>query len=63
MEKLVSERVKDFQLEIAAINAEERKIIEKGKGWYSASQDRSRREERLQQIMDELQGLTDWKKQ
>jgi hypothetical protein len=63
MEKLVSEPVRAFQVEIAAINAAELKTTNRGRGWYSAAQDRSGRELRLHEIMDELQALTGWKKQ
>ncbi|MGA2965203.1 MAG: hypothetical protein ABSD64_03255 [Terriglobales bacterium] len=57
----VSERVKKLREEIAEISEANRQYLQGGKKTIGAS-DQERRLQRLQEIMDELSSLTDWKK-
>ncbi len=57
----VSERVKKLREEIAEISEANRQYLQGGKKAIGAS-DQERRMQRLQEIMDELMSLTDWKK-
>ena len=57
----VKERVAKLREEIAEISAANRQYLQGGKKLVGAS-DQERRLQRLQEIMDELTSLTDWKK-
>jgi hypothetical protein len=54
------ERIKELRQEITKISAENRRLL--GKKHGSAPSDQERRLQRLQEILDELAALTDWKK-
>ena len=60
MPKLVSERIKKLREEIAAISEANRKHMHRRDG--GAAADLERRLQRLQEILDQLMTLTDWKK-
>jgi hypothetical protein len=60
MPRLVSERIKKLREEIAEISEANRTHIQRRDG--GAAADQERRLQRLQEIMDELMTLTDWKK-
>jgi hypothetical protein len=57
----VKERVSKLRDEIAEISEANRQYLQGGKKMIGAS-DQERRLQRLQEIMDELKSLTDWKK-
>ena len=57
----VRERVGKLREEIAEISEANRQYLLGGKKLIGAS-DQERRLQRLQEIMDELKSLTDWKK-
>ena len=57
----VKERVGKLREEIAEISEANRQYLQGGKKIIGAS-DQERRLQRLQEIMDELMSLTDWKK-
>ena len=57
----VKERVGKLREEIAEISEANRQYLQGGKKIIGAS-DQQRRLQRLQEIMDELMSLTDWKK-
>ena len=57
----VKERVGKLREEIAEISEANRQYLQGGKKLIGAS-DQERRIQRLQEIMDELMSLTDWKK-
>jgi hypothetical protein len=57
----VKERVGKLREEIAEISEANRQYLQGGKKMIGAS-DQERRLQRLQEIMDELMSLTDWKK-
>ena len=57
----VKERVGKLREEIAEISEANRQYLQGGKKIIGAS-DQERRLQRLQEIMDELMALTDWKK-
>ena len=57
----VKERVAKLREEIAEISEANRLYLQGGKKIVGAS-DQERRLQRLQEIMDELMSLTDWKK-
>jgi len=57
----VKERVGKLREEIAEISEANREYLQGGKKMIGAS-DQERRLQRLQEIMDELMSLTDWKK-
>jgi TolA-binding protein len=61
MPQSVKERVGKLREEIAEISAANRLYLQGGKKTIGAS-DQERRLQRLQEIMDELMSLTDWKK-
>jgi CHASE3 domain sensor protein len=61
MREPVRERIEKLREEIAQINAANRVYLQSGKKPPGAA-DHERRRERLQQIVDELAALTDWKK-
>jgi hypothetical protein len=61
MPRTVKERVAKLRDEIAEISEANRQYLQGGKKMIGAS-DQERRLQRLQEIMDELMSLTDWKK-
>ncbi len=61
MAQLITERIKGLRREIAEISDASRKFFH-GPRYGSAVADHDRRLERLQEILDELISLTDWKK-
>jgi hypothetical protein len=61
MQPLVRDRIKKLREEIAEISAANRLYLQGGKKVVAAA-DNERRLERLQEIIDELRSLTDWKK-
>jgi len=61
MPRTVKERVAKLREEIAEISEANRQYLQGGKKMIGAS-DQERRLQRLQEIMDELMSLTDWKK-
>jgi hypothetical protein len=61
MPQSVKERVGKLREEIAEISEANRQYLQGGKKMIGAS-DQERRLQRLQEIMDELMSLTDWKK-
>ena len=61
MPQNVKERVARLREEIAEISEANRQYLQGGKKMIGAS-DQERRLQRLQEIMDELMSLTDWKK-
>jgi len=61
MTQSVKERVGKLREEIAEISEANRQYLQGGKKMIGAS-DQERRLQRLQEIMDELMSLTDWKK-
>ncbi len=61
MQEPVRERIEKLREEIAQIREANRLYLQGGKKPPGAA-DHQRRRERLQQIVDELGALTDWKK-
>ena len=61
MPQSVKERVGKLREEIAEISEANRQYLQGGKKMIGAP-DQERRLQRLQEIMDELMSLTDWKK-
>jgi hypothetical protein len=61
MPQSVKERVGKLRDEIAEISEANRQYLQGGKKMIGAS-DQERRLQRLQEIMDELMSLTEWKK-
>jgi len=61
MPRSMKERVGKLREEIAEISEANRQYLQGGKKMIGAS-DQERRLQRLQEIMDELLSLTDWKK-
>jgi hypothetical protein len=61
MPQSVKDRVAKLRAEIAEISEANRQYLQGGKKIIGAS-DQERRLQRLQEIMDELMSLTDWKK-
>jgi hypothetical protein len=61
MPQSVKERVAKLRAEITEISEANRLYLQGGKKIAGAS-DQERRLQRLQEIMDELMSLTDWKK-
>ena len=59
MQRLVSERIKKLREEIAEISEANRTHMHRRDG---GAADQERRLQRLQEILDELMTLTDWKK-
>jgi len=60
MPRLVSERIKKLREEIAEISEANRMHIHRRDA--AAGDEQARRLQRLQEILDELMSLTDWKK-
>jgi hypothetical protein len=61
MQQLISKRIKELRREIAEISDANRKFS-RGSKYGSAGADQERRLQRLQEILDELVSLTEWKK-
>jgi hypothetical protein len=61
MPRLIKERIAKLRKEIAEISEENRQYTQGGKKPPGAG-DHERRLQRLQEILDELVSLTDWKK-
>jgi len=57
----IKERIADLRREIAEISEQNRKYLQSGKK-PPGEGDQERRLQRLQEILDELASLTDWKK-
>jgi hypothetical protein len=62
MEGGVQERVEVLRQEIAEIQRLNLAYLQTPRPDFSAMNDHARREQRLREIMDELQSMTDWKK-
>ena len=62
MQRPISDRVRELRREIAEINEANLRYEHGGKALSGAEGDQQRRAQRLQQIMDELKALIDWKK-
>jgi hypothetical protein len=62
MQKPVKERIAKLRGEIAQISEANRLYLQSGKNKPGAAGDHERRLQRLQEILDELVALTDWKK-
>jgi hypothetical protein len=63
MQNPVKERIVKLRLEIAEISEANRVYLQSGKKKvHGAAGDHARRLQRLQEILDELVALTDWKK-
>jgi hypothetical protein len=61
MSRTIKERIAKLRKEIAQISAANREYLQGGKKIPRAP-DHQRRLQRLQEILDELLSLTDWKK-
>jgi dTDP-glucose pyrophosphorylase len=61
MQRPVAESIKELRKEIAEISDANRKYIKDGKRVLETN-DQERRLQRLQEILDELVKLTEWKK-
>jgi hypothetical protein len=62
MQNPVKERIAKLREEIAQISEANRLYLQTGKNKSGAADDYARRLQRLQEILDELVALTDWKK-
>ena len=62
MQNPVKERIAKLRDEIAQISEANRQYMQSGKRIPGASGDQERRLQRLQEVLDELVSLTDWKK-
>jgi hypothetical protein len=62
MQNPIKERIVKLREEIARISEENRQYIGGGKRMPGSVGDHQRRLQRLQEILDELVSLTDWKK-
>ena len=62
MQQPVKERIAKLREEIAQISEANRLYLHGGKKMAGSSSDHERRLQRLQEILDELMALTDWKK-
>jgi hypothetical protein len=62
MQNPVKERIAKLRDEIAQISEANRLYLQGGKNKLGAAWDHARRLQRLQEILDELLSLTDWKK-
>jgi len=61
MQRPIGERIKELREEIASIRNANQLYIQAGKKVLDAAE-QERRIQRLQEILDELMSLTDWKK-
>jgi hypothetical protein len=62
MQRPVKERIRKLREEIAEIREANRLYLQGGKKMPGGAADQQRRLQRLQEILDELMSLTDWKK-
>jgi hypothetical protein len=62
MQQPVKERIAKLREEIAQISEANRLYVQSAKRVPTAAPDQERRLQRLQEILDELVALTDWKK-
>jgi hypothetical protein len=62
MQNSIKERIVKLREEIAQISEANRLHLQNGKNKLGAVGDHARRLQRLQEIVDELLALTDWKK-
>jgi hypothetical protein len=62
MQNPVKDRIVKLREEIAEISEANRQYMQGGKNIVGAAGDHARRLQRLQEILDELVALTDWKK-
>ena len=62
MQEPVKERIAKLREEIAQISEANRLYLKGGKKMPGSSSEQERRLQRLQEILDELVALTDWKK-
>jgi hypothetical protein len=62
MQNPVKERIAKLRDEIAQISEANRQYVQGGKQVHGAAGDQERRLQRLQEILDELVSLTEWKK-
>jgi hypothetical protein len=62
MQTPVKERIAKFRDEIVQISEANRLYLRCGKNKLGAAGDHARRLQRLQEILDELVALTEWKK-
>jgi hypothetical protein len=62
MQQPVKDRIGKLREEIAQISDENRLYAQGGKRMPGAAADQQRRIQRLEEILDELKSLTDWKK-
>jgi hypothetical protein len=62
MPRPVKQRVETLRAEIAEIREASREYLQGGKRRPGSAGDHERRLQRLQEILDELMSLTDWKK-
>jgi DNA-binding MurR/RpiR family transcriptional regulator len=62
MQTPVKERIAKLRDEIAQIREAERLYLQGGRNKLDAAGDHARRLQRLQEILDELVALTDWRK-
>jgi hypothetical protein len=58
----IRERVEELRREIAELQKLNLAYLQTPKPDFSAMNDHARREQRLREIMNELQSMTDWKK-
>ena len=63
MQQPVKERIRKMREEIAQISEENRLYAQGGKRMSTAAAEQERRIQRLEEILKELNSLTDWKKQ
>jgi hypothetical protein len=61
MPRSIQERIANLRKEIAEINEEHRQYLKSGRKQPGVA-DHERRIQRLQEILDELASLTNWKK-
>jgi hypothetical protein len=62
MQNPLKDRIAKFREEIAQISETNRQYMSRGKKPPGSAGDHERRLQRLQEILDELVALTDWKK-
>jgi hypothetical protein len=62
MQSPIKDRIAKLREEIAQISEQNRQYMQGGKKMPGSAGDHERRLQRLQEILDELVSLTDWKK-
>jgi len=62
MQQPVKERIRQLREEIAQITEEGSLYVQSGTRLPAAAADQERRMQRLEEIINELKSLTDWKK-